>query len=88
MELWKKDKVKAFEILYAFYLRKAMDDVNELKVIIDNIEKEFKINLREFLDKGIDESKKNKEVSLVNIGLSGIILINQVVKKLGGKWYV
>ena len=80
-ELWKKDKLKALSVLYPIYLKNAVNDINQLRQAIDFIEKEFKINLREYLDDMVKQSDKN--INVINVALSGIILASKFFK--GGK---
>ena len=85
MKLWKENRAKALEILYVVYFKNALNDINQLRYTIDFIEKEFKINIRDYLDEMIKTSIKDNRVNIVNLGLSSIILISQILKKIGGK---
>ena len=84
LELWKNDKVKALNIIYYAYLDNSIKNTKELNEIIDLLEKHFKINIKETINGMIKENMKKDRVDIIGATLSGMVILNELIKKLGG----
>lgn len=81
LEIWKQDKIKAMNILFYAFLKDKMDNEEELSKVIDFIEKEFKINIREYAKSFIEAKKQENKPDYLGIALSGIMIFNEIAKK-------